>query len=701
VQRSSPSTAPTREELPSRIERLEVLERSASSSPRSSNSSKISATDGERERLLKQGGGLRKGLGQLTAGSPPSSPGPSDSEGWSDRNEEAGDVGHGPAGTGEPRSKEQARPGGAGAGAGRGPPPESSRVVTGAEKEEESSSGAATPRATLSSRTSATPTGRRAASSNSLASGEEVRGVVGSVGVEQTVLKQAGAESPVTPTATPTEPQPAVAADGVTEGRVATQEESLNGQTLLEQAASDSRGHRATPVKLVVESPAGQPSRPRTQPASPSGGSQSASFDDEGSPRSALSGFANQFYEDHTDCAKCVVEGPPHFNPSDGKVCADGKCAPAGVNAGCSHCDKILRARHNRNCQDFYVEDTQPVKRGRTPLHVFPHRAARIAARGYQGFCQAVASAGAFCKGFSKELSAVSKEVASAVVDDLLPPTVDKPPHGHKVKKTKAASPAEPVPRVPARACTSSTKPPSSNKRPAPDTVPRGTQLQHQPGRGRIKNTRAANEHKTSKQTVQCLARSNSGAAVLDKGAKRGALKTLKSERPVEKKNRSGWGVLDFLNLVPKDKALKRSAPKPQPQSTPQPAPSRSHQLMDIRLPNGDILPQQYVPKSMRRAIERNEKAEASSRREARESKERLRRRAAEYERAQAERREREEEARRRRMTSSDPLDRRHRWAVNSAVNDACRIDSRGRRNNPEVIEAAIRSVPPGASYSP
>jgi hypothetical protein len=409
-------------------------------------------------------------------------------------------------------------------------------------------------------------------------------------------------------------------------------------------------------------------------------------------------------------------------------VCADGKCAPAGGNAGCSHCDKILRARHNRNCKDFYLEDAQPVKRGRMPLHVVPYNVAQTFARGYESCCRAVASAQAFCSGLSKELSAVSKELSSAVVDDLLPPAVDVPPHGRKANKTVNKRPGPTTttttsaagrktfpstkhsadgtsvhqrgresrvqgPRVAGRPSTS-VKAFSSGQPPAPATTPRGTKLQQQPGRDGNKNKRAATERSTSKQTVQCLVNSNPHAVLRATGDARAPHK--KEEKRQEKK-RSGWGVLDFLNLVPKDKAPKRSPPKPQPK----PAPPRKQHLVDIRLPDGQVIPQQRVSKSMRRALEAAEVAEAKARREEEDRKERLRRRAAERKRAQAEKRSMEEEARRQRTTSADPFDRRARWAVNSAVNDAFRNESRGRKNDPEVIAAAIRSVPPGARHSP
>jgi hypothetical protein len=208
----SPSVAPTREELRQETERLEVLERSASSPSSSSDSSKASATDGKRERRLKQLGGLRKRLGQLTAGSPPSSPGSSDSEGWSDADENAGDVGRGPAGTGELPFKAKARQGGAGGGEERSLL-EKLHVSSGEEKGETSSSGETSPRATLSGRLSATATGRRAASPDSLAS-EEDGITIGSLPVGPKVLKHAEAERPTPDTTVPAEVKPATGAGG-------------------------------------------------------------------------------------------------------------------------------------------------------------------------------------------------------------------------------------------------------------------------------------------------------------------------------------------------------------------------------------------------------------------------------------------------------------------------------------------------------
>jgi hypothetical protein len=348
-------------------------------------------------------------------------------------------------------------------------------------------------------------------------------------------------------------------------------------------------------------------------PSSPLGSGFSDALD---SPRSVFSAFGNQILDDHTDCPNCAIQGPAHFDPSDSDVWADSRVAIARLNAGCEDCDKVLRARHNRNSQDFLHEDTQPVKRGRTPVHVVPFRVGQAVARGYQRCCNVVASACKFgasaCnlgKVLSKEISAVSKEVSTALVDDLLSPEMDIPPHLRNVKKT-----------VDKRPDTTTTTTTAAGRKTSPST-----------------------KHSARGRTV-AADKATHQVAVRDQGAARVSQRKPKSERTGGNKNpRPVW---DVLCLVPTSKPSKQSPPQPRATSTPVLPPPPMHHWEDIRLQDGGILIRR-VPTPVWREREARKLAEAEARRRTKELKALEVQRWVEEKRAQAERRAREADARR------------------------------------------------------
>jgi hypothetical protein len=526
-----------------------------------------------------------------TPGSASSSPRPPHPEKSSDAVSEGGEPERGQAGSGELQSKTDARLGGAGAWAGRGQS-ETPHVVTTGGNEEGASSGETTPRANLTAGRPATATGRRAALPEPKAALKTTVEVVvqpsdgsdlsGAKSGRATSVRLQPAKGPVrreqeksvesatsrdddltspaaaTPPTAACSPQQLVVAEPRGGGAATPPGGSVTGQ-VLKQAAGEGWGRQSRwrPEALFFKNPAFKPSRPRTPPPGPVRPWAV-------SPRNLFSAFANQILDDHTDCPTCDFVRLPLFDPSDGGLSVDSECGSAGVSAGCPDCDQILRARYHRNCEDLLVEDTQPVRRGpiqledvepvrrgAVPLDATPQRDAQGAARGFQRCCRAVASVFKFGKALSSGLSAAPVEVSSVKVDDLLPPDKAVPPQVHKVQQTKAALPVKPVVRVPAGPSTSCcVKPFSSGQPSAPAAISPRALLELQAGLQSTKNKPAANQRRPRQNTVQCVPKSNPQAMLRE-------INPIVTRRD---KNWSGWGVLAFLRLVPKDKGAQGAA---------------------------------------------------------------------------------------------------------------------------------------------